>query len=91
MLVQPAEDNEAALAQLVDLLEQVDRRRAVPNRAMGWAIDCLVAKLKQFLDVFVGFVHRPGATDFLIALAAQLEGRFGERRLGTIARSRRNV
>src|SRR5262245_15985396 len=59
-------------------LEELDRDLAIPDRAMDRAARGLQTLGVESLDLFVGLVHRAGATDFLVRLAAEFEGRFGE-------------
>ena len=48
---------------------------------MHRAVDRLILLGEQLLDLVVGLVDRAGAAGFVVALAAQLQGRFGKRGL----------
>ena len=61
------------------LVEQLDRQLAVPHRAVHRAVDGLILRGEQRLDLVVGLVDRAGAAGFFVALAAELQGGFGER------------
>ena len=63
------------------LAKQLDRQLPIPHRAVDRAVDRLILRGEQPFDLVVGPVDRPGAPGFLLALAAELERRFGKRSL----------
>jgi hypothetical protein len=62
----------------------LDRYTAVPNGPMRRARGRLILRSEERLDLVIGLVDGAGAPGFLFTLAAQLEGRFGERLLAVV-------
>ena len=60
-------------------LEEFGRNAGVPHRAMGGTVCRLVLRGEQLFDLIVGRVDRPSAAGFVVALAAELQRRLGER------------
>ena len=53
-------------------LKQLDRQRAVPYAPVRRAVDRLILRPKELLDLIVGSIDRPRAAGFVLALAAEL-------------------
>jgi hypothetical protein len=64
---------------LVGSLEQFHGERALPDGAMDRAIDRLVLRFEELLNLVVRTVDGAGAAGFVFTFATQFECRFGER------------
>ena len=65
--------------------KSVDREFLVPDGAVGRAAGRLVLRCEQVFDLLVGAVEGSGLLGFFFARPPQLEGRFDEGRVVSVA------